>query len=468
MRKLLGLAAVLFGICIAPATAADRYFGADLSFANEMDDCGAAYRENGAQTDVYKIFRDHGANLIRIRIWNNASWTKYSNLADVKKSIARAKALGMQVLLDFHYSDDWADGDKQVIPAAWANIADEHALAQALYQYTFDTLAALDHDGLMPDMVQTGNEINQELLGQLDWKGRPINWERNALLLNAAIKAVRDAGAHSTIKPKVMLHVAQPENVEPWFQAATAAGVTDFDVIGISYYPKWSHETLAGLGATINRLRFRYPKAEVMVVETGYPWTFRYADSASNELGPDSVLRDYPASPEGQAQYLIDLSQTVISNGGVGVVYWAPDWVSTSCRTRWGQGSNYENATFFDFTHDNDVLPGIDYMNHAYKEPVPVTFRFHSLAPAAGQPFYLWGDFLGAKDFAIRLPDDGRPLEYTALLMPGQKIRFQVFDNLSLHAKLISGGQVIDGFVPETIPADGATYDFDLKMPAEN
>jgi arabinogalactan endo-1,4-beta-galactosidase len=463
--RLLPSILALSALLLAPAGAADRYFGADLSFANEMDDCGAVYRENGKPMDVYALFKEHGANLIRIRIWNNATWTKYSNLADVKRSIARARALGMKVLLDFHYSDDWADGDKQIIPAAWANITDEAALAQALYQYTFDTLTALDRDGLMPDMVQTGNEINQEILGQVDWKGRPINWERNARLLNAAIKAVRDAGAHSAIKPKVMLHIAQPENAEPWFAAAKAAGVTDFDVIGLSYYPKWSQETLAGLGATINRLRFRYPQAEVMVVETGYPWTLRYADNTNNQIGANSLLPQYGATPDGQAQYLVDLSQTVIANGGVGVIYWAPDWVSTSCHTRWGTGSAWENATFFDFTNDNEVLPGIDFMRHAYNWPVPVSFRFHGLTPPPGQPFYLWGDFIGSREFALRLPDDGRPLEYTTTLMPGQKIRFQVFDNLQLHARLLSGKDVVNGFATTTIPADGGVLDYDLSKP---
>jgi arabinogalactan endo-1,4-beta-galactosidase len=456
---------ILFVACFAAfsASAADRYFGADLSFANEMDDCGAVYREHGAPADVYKIFKEHGANLIRIRLWNNSPRTKYSSLADVKKSIARAHALGMQVLLDFHYSDDWADGDKQIIPAAWADITDNQKLAQALYQFTYDTLTSLDHDGLMPEMVQVGNEINRELLGRKDWaKDRPIDWTRNALLLNAGIKAVRDAGAHSAIKPKIMLHIAQPENVEPWFAAATAAGATDFDVIGISYYPKWSKYALAGLGAVINRLRFHYPKAEVMVVETGYPWTFAWADQAANVLGQDSVLKDYPATPDGQAQYLIDLSQTVIANGGVGVVYWAPDWVSTKCSEGFGVGSNYENATFFDFQHGNEVLPAIDFMNRAYASPVPVTFRFHGLTPAAGQPFYLWGDFLQSKSFAIRLPDG---LEFSTALMPGQKIRFQVFDGLELHARLLSGEKVVDGFAAETVPQQGGVFDYALNAP---
>ena len=368
-RVLVALAA-LSGIAPAwAAAAADRYFGADLSFANEMEDCGAVYRENGTPKDIYTIFKEHGANLIRIRLWNNATWTKYSNVEDVKKSIARIRALGMHVLLDFHYSDDWADGDKQVIPAAWAGIKDEGELAQVLYRYTYDTLSTLDQAGLMPDMVQVGNEINQELLGQADWKGRPINWERNARLLNAAIRAVRDAGAKSAIKPKVMIHIAQPENVEPWFAAAEAAGVTDFDVIGISYYRKWSKETITGLGDTIGRLGLAHPKAEVMVVETAYPWTLDWADDLRNQLGQDALDPDYPATPAGQARYLIDLSQAVISNGGVGVVYWAPDWVSTHCMTRWGPGSAWENATFFDFHHGDEVLPGIDFMSRVYANP---------------------------------------------------------------------------------------------------
>ncbi|HEY2068901.1 MAG TPA: arabinogalactan endo-1,4-beta-galactosidase [Rhizomicrobium sp.] len=461
---------LLLGILIASlaclgARAGDRYFGADLSFANEMDDCGAVYRENGKPVDVYALFREHGANLVRIRIWNDATWTKYSNLADVKRSIRRAHAQGMQVLLDFHYSDDWADGDKQIIPAAWAGITDPDALAKALYQYTFDTLASLDHDGLMPDMVQVGNEINREMLGRADWtKDRPIDWTRNAKLLNAAIKAVRDAGAKSKIAPKVMIHIAQPENVEPWFAAAKQAGVTDFDVIGISYYSKWSHETLAGLGATIDRLRYRYPQAEVMVVETGYPWTLRYADTTPNALGADAVLPQYGASPEGQSQFLTDLTQMVISSGGVGVVTWAPDWVSTTCRTRWGTGSGWENATFFDFTHDDEVLPGIDYMRHAYNWPVSVTFRFHGPAAPPGRPYYLWGDFLGSREFAVRLPANG---EYTTALMPGQKIRFQLFDGIQLHARLLSGAKVVDGFATETIPSQDATLDYDLTAPPQ-
>jgi len=360
------LSALAFAALLAlPAHAGERYFGADLSFANEMDDCGAVYKDGGQRQDVYKIFKDHGANLIRIRIWNDAAWTDYSNLADVKKSIRRAKAAGMQVLLDFHYSDDWADGQKQIVPAAWAGIADENKLADALYRYTYDTLTALNTDGLMPEMVQVGNEINREILEQPDWPAdRPTDWRRNALLIDAAIKAVRDAGAKSGTHPKVMIHIAQPENVEPWFAAAAKAGVTDFDVIGISYYAKWSHDTIPELGATVKRLTAAYPRAEVMVVETAYPWTLAWADNTNNQFGKDSLDPGFPPTPQGQKDYLASVSQAVIGNGGAGVIYWAPDWVSTRCHTRWGKGSAWENATLFDF--QGNVLPGIDFMDRNY------------------------------------------------------------------------------------------------------
>ncbi len=465
MKYPAGLLLAPIMLFFAPACARDFAFGADLSFSNEMDDCGAVFKDKGAQKDIYAIFKDHGVNLIRIRLWNNAGWTKYSNLDDVKKSIARAKAQGQQVLLDFQYSDDWADAAKQVVPAAWAGIKNDNALAGALYQYTFDTLTALDKAGLMPDMVQTGNEINSEILMPGPWStGQTINWPRNAKLLNAAIKAVRDAGAHSKLHPKVMLHIAQPENAEAWFAAAAAAGVTDFDVIGISYYTKWSKYSLAGLGGAINRLRHRY-RAEVMVAETAYPWTLAWADSSNNQLSESDVIPAYRPTPEGQAQYLADLSQAVIANGGAGVIYWAPDWVSTNCRTRWGVGSNWENAALFDF--HGEALPGIDFAHHQYNWPVTVTFRFHGLTPPAGQPFYLWGDFLGTNTFAVRLPDGGTPLTYTTTIMPGQKIRFQVFDDLSLHTRLLSGNKIVSGFATETISATDTVIDYDLTKPAQ-
>lgn len=339
------------------------YLGADLSYVNEMEDCGVKYRDQGKAADPFALLKSRGANLVRVRLWNDPKWTRYSNLADVKKTIRRARKAGMQVLLDFHYSDDWADGEKQIIPAAWAGIANPNELAQVLYDFTLRTLRELDREGLMPELVQVGNETNGEILSTLVRAKEPIDWMRNARLLNAGIRAAHEAGKRSSVKPRVMLHIAQPENVEPWFAAATAAGVTDFDLIGISYYRRWSTQDLDGLDGVIRRLRQQY-KADVMVVEAAYPWTLQNADQSSNLLGTNTLIANYPATSDGQRRYLIDLTQRVISNGGAGVVYWEPAWLSSKCKTRWATGSAWDNATLFD--HRGELLPGADFFGFPY------------------------------------------------------------------------------------------------------
>ena len=341
-----------------PAAAAERvYLGADLSFANEMRDCGAVYRVRGKPVDPYALVKARGGNLARIRLWVNPDWTRYSTLADVKRSIARAHGAGLQVLLDFHYSDDWADGDKQNPPAAWVGLTDAQQ-AQALHNFTRQVLDTLAREKLWPELVQVGNETNPELAAG---PKKGIDWTRNALLLNAGLKAVRESAKAAGKPVKTMLHIAQPENAEPWFAAAARAGVADYDMIGLSYYRKWSTQDIAGLTATIRRLRATYARP-VMVVETAYPFTTDNADASANLLGPDSLDPAYPATPAGQRAYMIDLTRAVFAAGGNGVNYWAPDWVSTRCGTRWGPGSGWDNATWFDFHHRLEALPVMDFL----------------------------------------------------------------------------------------------------------
>jgi arabinogalactan endo-1,4-beta-galactosidase len=131
-----------------------------------MVDCGAIYKNNlGSTQDPYLIFSEAGANLVRLRIWHSPSWTNYSNIADVKTSIMRAKAAGMKVLLAFHYSDDWADPYSQDASADWLNLIDDtDKLSEVLYSYTFNVLQDLFSLNLMPDFVQVGNEINAMIL----------------------------------------------------------------------------------------------------------------------------------------------------------------------------------------------------------------------------------------------------------------------------------------------------------------
>jgi arabinogalactan endo-1,4-beta-galactosidase len=334
------VATLLVTGCGPGAEEQEAVLGVDLSYVNEVEACGAVYRDADGRTDPFEIVSAHGANLVRARLWHDPDWTEYSGIEDVIRTFERAKEHGMATLLDFHYSDDWADPGKQQPPAAWASLRDTDELAAALGDYTTSVLTRLDQEGLLPDIVQVGNEINGGLV-----KARVgLDWTHDRPLLEAGIAAVREVSDQID----VMLHVAQPENGLWWFAEAETAGLTDFDVIGLSYYPQWSQLSIAELGSAVQRLGASYGK-DVLVVETGYPWTGETSgDTADNVL--NQGLRQYPMAPQGQLAFMEDLTTAVVANGGLGTVYWEPAWLSTGCRTQWGQGSHWENATLFDFS----------------------------------------------------------------------------------------------------------------------
>jgi arabinogalactan endo-1,4-beta-galactosidase len=342
-----------------PETKIDFYYGADLSYVNEMIDCGAKYIDSDMIVkDPYVIFSEAGTNLVRVRLWHNPEWTEYSDFEDVKKTILRAKEEGMQVMLDFHYSDTWTDPSKQKIPAAWESyINDKEKLGSLLYDYTYKTLIDLADAQLLPEIVQVGNEINPMILQGEDlvW---PINWDRNSFLINKGIKAVRDVSKELDQEIGVMLHIAQPENALWWFKEASENGITDYDWIGLSYYPIWSEYNLENVGGVFKSLIDTYKK-RLMVVETAYPFTMENADGANNILDNEALVSGYPASQQGQLDYLNQLKKSIQEAGGEGLVYWEPGWVSTDCNTLWGQGSHWDNATLFD--HENKATKGMEF-----------------------------------------------------------------------------------------------------------
>ena len=352
------------------------YFGADLSYVNEMEDCGVVYKEQGAAKDPYRIFAGNNCNLVRLLLWHTPSWydtlntgKRYSDYEDVKKSIQRAKAAGMDVLLDFHLSDFWADPQRQWVPKAWEPVVDNlPVLKDSVYNYITQTLNSLNAAGLMPEMVQIGNETNRGILlaPQVNDAGWVLDWNRNGVLFKSAINAVRAVETNTGKKIKVALHIAGPADAKWLMEGFWNAGVTDFDVIGLSYYWAWHKPTSIGdAGNVLTELRQKYPGKDVMIFETGYIWTTQSNDQASNIIS--EVQAGYaPASPENQQKWLVDLTKEVKKRGGIGVVYWEPAWVSSSCRTPWGQGSHQEHATFFDF--QNNVLPngGMYWMTFKY------------------------------------------------------------------------------------------------------
>jgi arabinogalactan endo-1,4-beta-galactosidase len=356
-------------------------FGADLSFVNQILDHGGVYKDNGSAKDPYAIFKDNGTTLVRLRLWHNPTWTKevygeagdqlYNDLKDVERAMTSAKAQGMKVLLDFHYSDTWADPSKQFIPKAWLGIKEIGVLRDSVYNYTLKTLQYLSAKSLMPEYVQIGNETNCGMLFSEAPDGFPAcnvcsnQWSNMGKVVNAGIKAVRDASAASPIKTKVLLHVADPKNVEWWFDnIKSQAMVTDFDMIGFSYYPLW-HTTVKPpeISDKIAGFKTRYGKG-VMILETAYPWAATGSDNYNNQFGSQTPLGSYPFTDQGQFDFLKKLTEEVKDGGGAGVVYWEPAWITSSMKDLWGTGSSWENCTLFNFS--GEVNKGMEYMQVKY------------------------------------------------------------------------------------------------------
>lgn len=360
--------------------------GVDLSYVNQMEDCGVVYKDNGVIFDNYQLMKNHGANVVRVRLWHEPNWLKadgtvneYSNFSDVVETIKRSKEQGMEVLLDFHYSDTWTDPSHQTIPVAWEHMAyDVTALTSQVYDYTYQTLNSLYAMNLMPEYVQVGNETNREILlpkfdtagGEIT--GHPINWNRNAQLLNSGIAAVRNLARDVDVHPEIILHIADPHNADWWFNVAAENAVTDFDIIGLSYYPAWhggSTASIGDIGNIISALKADFQK-EVLIVETGVIWTTDWNDDATNMMNSEDYYLDFGygnASPTAQANWLIDFTHEVKNSGGLGVVYWEPSWVSSSCATLWGIGSHWENVSFFDFNNELLTNGGIRFLGENYR-----------------------------------------------------------------------------------------------------
>jgi arabinogalactan endo-1,4-beta-galactosidase len=362
---------------------ADFIFGGDLSYVNQILDHGGIYKDGGAIKSPYAIFKDHSTNLVRLRLWNNPQWTKkiygtdgkqlYNDVFDVAKAIKLSREQGMQVLLDFHFSDTWADPGKQEVPVAWSQINSIQTLKDSVYKFTFKTLSYLNDQGLMPEFVQLGNEIN---CGMLHDKAAPDfpacdackgQWKNLGEVINSGIEAVKKVSTASSVKTKIILHVADPKNVEWWFDnIQQSGGVKDFDIIGFSFYPIW-HTTVKvdSLSDVVSRFKSKYKK-EIMILETAYPWTAEANDEYKNLWGAEQPIAGYPYTVEGQKSMMEKITQEMIDGGGSGLVYWEPAWITSETKDLWAKGSCWENNTFFDF--QGNVLPSIDFTKSNYKK----------------------------------------------------------------------------------------------------
>lgn len=299
------------------AGASDYAIGADVSFLAQAEANGTVFKDGGVEKPGLQILKDHGYNWVRLRLFHTPANSRYPLPNDLSYTIdlaKQAKALGYKLLLNFHYSDTWADPGKQFLPKAWEDMSREELL-EAVFAYTRDTIIAFREAGVMPDMVQNGNEITNGMLwphGKL-----PENWDNFAALVRAGINGV-DAGRGNLPPPKIMVQVESSGNVaktKNFFDSLFARGV-DCDVLGQSFYPWW-HGSPLDLRETLNFMAQTYGK-EVMVVEAAYCWR-------------PTEYRDHPApfpeTPEGQRDYLATVHEILLQvpDGlGAGVFWWEP------------------------------------------------------------------------------------------------------------------------------------------------
>lgn len=349
--------------------------GADVSFLRQIEDLGGQYYVDGAARDPLDIFRENEFNWMRLKLWH-APAEDYNNLSRILSMASRFKEKGLKFLLNFHYSDTWADPGRQTKPAAWQDLPFE-VLTDSVYQYTLRVISALQAQGTPPDMVQIGNEITPGLLWNDGRVGGSFhNWSNLGELINAGIRGVNN-GVGQGDSVRIMIHIDRGGDNEAarWFYDNLLNQGVEFDVIGLSFYPWW-HGTLDALRVNLNNLAFRYDK-DIVVVETAYPWTLSWLnDGHGNIVGNSSqVSSGYPATVDGQKMFLRDLIgiiRDVPNAHGKGLFYWEPEYISVP-----PIGSPWENLALFDF--EGNALGSFEaFRTVAPGETIDVTIRLNT------------------------------------------------------------------------------------------
>lgn len=366
--------------------------GADVSIMPELERNGTKFYDNGIEQDGLTILKNHGVNWIRVRIWNNPYVVGPEGVGggntDEAKAIEmakRAKALGMKVHVDFHYSDFWVDPGQQKKPDAWKNDSGDK-LVDDVYAYTAKVMQDFNAQGVTPDMVQVGNELNNGMLwpeAQLT-EDNPNGYKFLAKLLNAGLQAVHDNDKDNKVKTMIHLAGVDVNLYHTFFDNLIVKNkVNDFDIIGMSFYPFW-HGTMDDLKNTMNDVSAKYNK-DVIAVETAFGYTLEDADFEKNNFGTnEEKVGGYKATVQGQATGLHDVMATVASvndNRGLGIFYWAPDWVINE-KVGWksnGGGNGWDNLTLFD-TKGNalesmDTFNLVSDPNNQYIEPQVTTIN---------------------------------------------------------------------------------------------
>ena len=315
---------------------------ADISFFPEIEQTHPVfYNLNNQPQDFLRILKDSGINTIRLRLWVSPA-SGHSGFEEVRQFSAQLQDLGFQIWLTVHYSDTWADPAHQKTPTQWQDLS-YNELKDCVEQYTRKVVKHLQ-----PHYIQIGNEINPGLL--LPFGDRFSNPDQYLELLTVCAQAVRSTSPDT----RIIMHYAGLEGSDAFYQQIENL---DYDIIGLSYYPIWHGKSLDSLQNTLQQLSTRFKK-DVLIAETAYPFTLQWNDWTHNIIGSEDqiILPDFPASPQGQKDYIAYVRKMITQNvsGGLGFCYWGAGWIAWKGNEA-TDGSSWENQALFDF--NNRALP---------------------------------------------------------------------------------------------------------------
>lgn len=416
-------AALAVTTALVPTTASadvhpDWVWGVDLGMLAEVESKGGEFFQDGVQGDAVEILADAGSNLVRLRLWVDpytVDGEPYgggtNDLASTIAAAQRAKAEGMDVLLDFHLSDWWADPGTQTKPKAWRDLTYPQLLT-TVHEYTEDVITQMRAAGVVPEMVQMGNEISAGVLwdeGRIG--GAVTDFTPLGELLSAGFEGVDDALLPGEDVEKILHidHGGDNNLYRWWFDGVIAAGV-DFDIIGLSYYPFW-HGTMGDLKNNLNDLASRYGK-DLLIVETAYGWTLDDGDGLINSFyTAEEAAGGYPATVQGQTEFLRDLRdivQAVPGGLGRGIVWWEPAWLPVE-GAHWGTEAGkedndddgilsnpWDNQTLFDF--DGNALSTLEVFSETPGTNVLTNGSFEADGwTSSPTGWTVWGDSAAVK-----------------------------------------------------------------------
>ncbi|MBR0295169.1 MAG: glycosyl hydrolase 53 family protein [Bacilli bacterium] len=351
--------------------------GMDVSSVLAEEASGVKYYDfEGNEEDLLKVLADNGVNYIRVRVWNNPYDDEGHGFGggnnDINAAVAigkRATSYGMKLLVDFHYSDFWADPGKQKAPRAWEDCEDIDDKAARLYEFTKESLNTLKDEGVVVGMVQVGNETNR------GYMAGETSWFNYAKLFIKGSKAVREVYPEA----KVACHFTNPENNGAMLDYASKLKYygLDYDVFGTSWYPYW-HGTLDNLSTTLSTIAETYNK-QVMVMETSYAYSYEDSDFGGNTSPNGGDVKPYPITVAGQANHVNILADTIKNHttNGIGICYWEGAWITVgdnweSNSAKWEEfGSGW--AASYASIYDKDVAlygpGGSQVENQAFFDP---------------------------------------------------------------------------------------------------